>query len=92
MRARTIVVLSLLAACTARQQLPVPRTGPMAPGDDRQRPQSVRAAAAEWSNKPVSAKEDPNRLIAKDRSSCTVSEKKYRETNLGESVYCAWSQ
>lgn len=63
-------------------------------GDDaRELPPGMSASPArEMARKVVSAKEEPNTLIASDRSSCRVTEQKYRETALGERVWCAWSK
>ena len=40
--------------------------------------------------KAVEGKESPNRLVARDGTSCVVSEKKYESTGLGASVWCTW--
>jgi hypothetical protein len=40
--------------------------------------------------KTVAGKEPPATLIAEDRSRCAVSERRYRETTVGERLLCAW--
>ena len=40
--------------------------------------------------KAVEGKESPNRLVARDGTSCAVSEKKHQSTALGASVWCTW--
>jgi hypothetical protein len=40
--------------------------------------------------KAVTGKREPTRLIARDGTSCVVSEKKFQSTALGTSVWCTW--
>jgi hypothetical protein len=40
--------------------------------------------------KAVRGKEPPMRLLAKDGTSCIVSERKFESTALGTSVWCTW--
>ena len=85
----TLIALILVAGCGlphAEQQWPPrPRIG------DREPPQSgPELAGAILSQKVVSGKEEPATLIASDRSSCTVPEKKFRETTLGSKAWCNW--
>ena len=42
------------------------------------------------SRKPVSGKEEPATLLARDGSRCIVTEKRFKEVALGEQVTCAW--
>jgi hypothetical protein len=44
-----------------------------------------------FNSKPVSSKEAPASLIAADESRCLVSEKKFRDTEIGTSTWCFWS-
>jgi hypothetical protein len=61
------------------------------PGEGgRELPPGMRAGQSDLNSKIVKAKEDPNILVADDRTRCTVTEKRYRETTIGESVLCAW--
>jgi len=41
-------------------------------------------------SKPVTGKEAPTRLIARDGSRCDVSKKKYDSTIVGTTVWCVW--
>ena len=84
-----LVALITLAGCglphTEKQWPPQPRIG------DRELPQSgPELAGASLAQKTVSAKEDPATLVASDRTSCTVPEKKFRETTIGSKVWCNW--
>ena len=81
--------LLLVAGCwlpRAEQQWPPrPRIG------DREPPQSgPELAGASFAQKVVSGKEEPATLIASDRTTCTVPEKKFRETTLGTKAWCDW--
>ena len=50
----------------------------------------AKRATQGFGPKAVQDKEPPTRLVARDRTSCVVSEKKYEETVLGASVWCTW--
>lgn len=93
MRGTLLVVALLVTACmpphVTKQGPPI---GDQPGGGDRELPTGLRAPRSEAASKKVSAKEEPNILVAADRSRCSVSEQKYRETSLGESVFCAWSK
>ena len=41
--------------------------------------------------KKVNGKEDPSTLIAIDRSSCIVPADKFKDTKIGDTVFCDWS-
>lgn len=84
-----VVALVTLVGCglpqAEKQWPPRPRIG------DRELPQSgPELAGASLAQKTVSGKEDPATLIASDRTSCTVPEKKFRETTIGSKVWCNW--
>jgi len=92
MRGTLLVVALLVTACMPHVTKQSPPIGER-PGDGgRELPTGLRAPRSEATSKKVSAKEEPNILVAADRSRCSVSEQKYRETSLGESVFCAWSK
>jgi hypothetical protein len=40
--------------------------------------------------KSIQEKRPPKRLVARDGTSCYVSEQKYASTALGESAWCIW--
>ncbi|MCC6929647.1 MAG: hypothetical protein IT359_11710 [Gemmatimonadaceae bacterium] len=42
--------------------------------------------------KPVASKEAPTSLIAVDGTRCLVTEEKYRNTAVGDRVWCYWTQ
>jgi hypothetical protein len=42
------------------------------------------------SAKQVATKRGPDTLLARDASACRVSEERFRATEVGESVRCAW--
>lgn len=42
------------------------------------------------SRKRVEAKEEPATLIAADRSECTVTATRFRDTKVGDAVVCDW--
>ena len=49
-----------------------------------------RDARSGFGPKSVQGKMPPTRLIARDGTSCVVSQKKYDSTALGTSVWCTW--
>ncbi len=42
-------------------------------------------------SKEVAAKDEPNRLIARDHSTCGVSIDRWRRVQVGDEVVCSWS-
>jgi hypothetical protein len=92
MRTMLVVALVGLVACQPPAPYRPPLIGPRTPGDDRQMPAAnTSRGATNLATKKVDAKENPNVLVAVDATRCTVSEKKYREVSLGESVTCLWT-
>ena len=51
-----------------------------------------RGASIGLADKPVASKEPPTSLIAVDGTRCLVTEEKYRNTAVGERVWCYWTQ
>ena len=45
---------------------------------------------SELSRKRVTAKSEPNELVADDWSRCAVSRSKFEETEVGDRVWCIW--
>jgi hypothetical protein len=43
-----------------------------------------------FGHKPVHGKATPRRLIARDGTSCVVSQKKFDSATVGTSVWCTW--
>jgi hypothetical protein len=65
------------------------------PGGDREMPtgtSSREGGRSEVGRKAVYGKEDPATLVAQDGTRCAVTDKRYRETALGEVVWCAWTR
>jgi len=48
------------------------------------------ALSSPISSKPVNGKEGPTTLIAVDGTRCTVTQKRFEQTNAGDRVLCAW--
>ena len=57
------------------------------PGEARATPEGTLLG-----RKTVASKEAPNRLLAADGSTCTVSDKQFRETVVGTDTTCLWSK
>ena len=76
-------------ACTQPQSLGIPgRDGgprPTEPSQDGMTPRNFR-----MDSKRVGAKAPPTTLIAEDGTKCVVSEKKFRDTNVGDEAWCEW--
>jgi hypothetical protein len=88
----TCVCLSVLAVSSCRVR---PLTMPGGDRDPRALPGSpddrvTRVDDAQVSLKRVSAKEAPATLVAHDGTRCSVSEKRYTETNIGDDALCVW--
>ena len=71
---------------------PTPVGGPGLPSPGAPSPQGTGQGAVEsrMTTKRVAAKEGPTTLIADDRSRCAVTERKYRDTEIGDDVACDW--
>jgi hypothetical protein len=48
------------------------------------------SSTANASRKRVDAKEEPATLVAPDRTRCTVTEQRYRDTKVGDNATCDW--
>jgi hypothetical protein len=83
-----VALLVLVQGCI----LAVDRGGrPPELGRQRVRSNSVaRRATRGYGPKAVQDKQPPARLLARDGTSCVVSEQKYESTALGASVWCIW--
>jgi hypothetical protein len=87
-----LIGLALMAGCVQllqptdvhRGNFPAPAAGaaPRAGADS--------ALTLGLSRKPVSGKEAPTTLLARDGTRCTVTEKRFNEIVHGEQVTCAW--
>ena len=87
--AATLVSLLATSACSRRR---APSVDPFPERDQggAARPAAARGRPEGYARKKVGGKQAPQRLIAKDGTSCTVSEKKYNSTALGDEVWCTW--
>jgi hypothetical protein len=92
MRLTILAVAFAAMACAPYQTLKRPGAG----GGDREIPTGTSSRGSGGSGqsdvgrKAVYGKEDPATFVAQDGSRCAVTEKRYRETALGEVVWCAW--
>ncbi len=50
-----------------------------------------RGGGAGLADKPVASKETPTTLFAADGTRCLVTEEKFRNTALGDRVWCFWT-
>jgi hypothetical protein len=84
------VGLTSLGACRVQ-----PLTIPGKARDPREMPGSTANRGANdvepaVASKRVAAKEAPLTLIAEDGARCTVTESKFNNTRVGDTVFCAW--
>jgi hypothetical protein len=86
MRTAILVVAVSLLGCVRAEHPGVTRVG----GGGRIPQAGGAATRAALSQKVVSGKEEPTTLIALDGSTCSVSAQRFRETAIGEKVWCAW--
>jgi hypothetical protein len=86
-----IVMTASVTACSKTQSLGRPG---IQVGGDRALPGApvpgAEGSSVAASRKSVSGKEPRTTLIALDGSRCQVTERRYRETAIGEKVWCAW--
>jgi hypothetical protein len=85
MRTAILVVAVSLVGCVRPEHPGITNVG----GGSRV-PRTAGATRAAISQKVVSGKEEPTTLIARDGSTCSVSAERFRETAIGEKVWCAW--
>lgn len=89
---RAILILGLIAVAGCwRSRMERPTLGGGRP------PTTVTAAGSSaemrdpsLSQKTVTSKEPPTMLVAFDGSTCLVTDKRYRETVIGEKAWCVW--
>jgi hypothetical protein len=97
-RTATLLVLTLLGACTlwngnAQTRRPGDRPGlAKLPGDERTPPKMTgEMAEPTVTRKRVKSKEEPVTLIADDNMRCVVNEKRFKNTGVGSWTYCPWT-
>lgn len=66
------------------------RPPPASQTPERRRFDSAVGEKPALEHKPVSGKTEPNLLIAKDGTVCTVSRDKFQKTIIGNSIWCLW--
>lgn len=86
----------LLAACAHRSTVPgagaargsgVPGASPLPTPAGQP---TTATSNPNMSRKRVARKEEPATLIADDRSRCTVTAERFRDTKVGDNVICDW--
>lgn len=87
MRVALLALAIVATGCWRYQTVQKPRGG-----GDRGMPDATatRNGKSGLGRKAVYGKEDPATLVARDRTRCLVTEKRYRETAIGELVWCSW--
>jgi hypothetical protein len=91
-----VVACSLLASLSAGSCAPIrPMSMPNRGGDPREMPGSTAEPRTTTRDLPtylkvVAGKEPPTTLIAHDGSRCTVTERRYRDVQVGDDALCAW--
>jgi hypothetical protein len=65
-----------------------PRTG--VPGSVVPGQRASASSKPNASRKRVDAKEEPATLVAFDKTRCTVTEQRFRDTNIGDTATCDW--
>ena len=62
------------------------------PGDERMpNPQIRQQPTAVASSKRVKSKEEPSTLVSDDNMRCTVNEKRFKDTDVGDYALCSWT-
>jgi len=63
---------------------------PTREGDSKTPASASRGTTEGFGLKTVAGKEEPNRLIARDGTVCTVSKRKFQSVVLGKTTWCGW--
>ena len=90
---RVLLLVSAMAVlgCSRMQTLQKPGGG--SGGGNRGMPgasATTQGSGTGLARKAVHGKQDPVTLVAADGTRCPVTEKRYRETAIGEVVWCQW--
>lgn len=88
MKAALVIALLALSACRWQGMQKPPPLGGRGGGGATAGGESVSDASV--SQKTVTAKHAPATLVAFDGSRCVVTETRFRETVIGEKVWCVW--
>lgn len=92
LKSARIFLVMVLAGCVSlpwQEKLPKTPKDRQLPGTARSQPAGEVSTPA-VTQRTVAAKDEPATLVATDRSKCTVSADKFRETVVGEKVWCLW--
>lgn len=89
-RAVWVVLLCAAAAINGCRRQEGFSIGDVHPPTAGRAPRTAGPATPVVAQKKVSSKQEPATLIAFDGSRCVVNAPKFRETAIGESVWCAW--
>ncbi len=87
MRASFLVMLVLLTACRWHGMEHPPLGGRGGGGITASDSSSGKAAL---SDKTVNSKVEPRTLVATDGTRCVVTDARFRDTMVGEKVWCVW--
>lgn len=87
MRAAAVITLFVLASCRWHGMSHPPLGGRGGGGASGS---GGSISDARLSQKTVTAKHEPTTLVAFDGSRCVVTESRFRETVVGEKVWCVW--
>lgn len=87
---RALLFLAIAASACALPHVSKQKPPFSDDGGDRELPQGMAVTEKGLSQKAVNGKEEPATLMSADRQSCIVTAKKFRETAIGDKVWCAW--
>jgi hypothetical protein len=95
LRVSAIVLVVATTSLACARQMNRPGTNPMDPTraaiDGRVPGQRASGSTeANVSRKRVDAKEEPATLVAADRTRCTVTDERFRDTKVGDTATCDW--
>ena len=95
LRVSTIALSVATISVACARQMNKPGANPMDPTraaiDGRVPGQRASGSTeANVSRKRVDAKEEPATLVAADRTRCAVTDERFRDTKVGETVTCDW--
>jgi hypothetical protein len=95
LRVSAIVLVVATTSLACARQMNRPGTNPMDPTraaiDGRVPGQRASGSTeANVSRKRVDAKEEPSTLVAADRTRCTVTDERFRDTKVGDTAMCDW--
>ena len=90
MKSLVLASLAFTMGCFPGRHLEPPVFGRGGDSPGVATPAGGRGDAGELAQKEVAGREAPASLISIDGWTCLVTEKRFRETAIGERVWCAW--